>query len=186
MAEVTTTVPAAEPLPLYERCDCLRCGHSWRARNPQTRPSSCPRCGSGRWDVPPQRKSARRPDDPPNPNWQYRLKPIKVKCPTCHRPMRRLTVAERKEQEERARQAEAVAIDQPARPSAVNAQLPITDRAREAYEAVVGRRMTPPPGLRRPTPPPLQPAQAETPEVQVSRNTTQSVSSLSEELKEKS
>lgn len=190
MEEETTTPPAqAEPTsppPPYERCDCLRCGHRWKARNPHSRPTSCPRCGSSLWDKPPVRKTARRPDDPPNPHWRYRLKPIKRKCPTCHRPMSRLTVAERKalEEKERKRQEEHEAsaieavVERPARPSAINISLA---HAQSLRDQPVPRRMTPPPSLNSPAPPPMRPHQPETPEVEASRRGT-----LSEELKEKS
>lgn len=134
----------------YQKCSCLRCGLGWKARNPQKRPSSCPRCGSSLWDQPPQRKGARHPDDPPNPNWKYRLKPIKRRCPTCKRPWTRLTVAERLEQEEKnhAATAEARAYEHPARPSAVTASpMQLPGREGSLPRDVYPRRMTPPPGL---------------------------------------
>lgn len=173
---VTGLEVPSDPEPPYKDCSCLRCGLDWHARNPQKRPSSCPRCGSALWDKPPVNKNARRPSDPPNPNWNFRLKPIKKKCPTCGRPMRRLTVAERQEMEEKKRMVEQgtrAAIEEPARPRAVTTRPADLWKHRPAGT----RSMTPPPILRGPTPPPLRPSQAETPETQASRRT------LSDELK---
>lgn len=34
-----------------DKVNCLRCGHSWRPRNPG-RPTLCPECGNAKWDHP--------------------------------------------------------------------------------------------------------------------------------------
>jgi hypothetical protein len=47
--------------------ECLRCGHKWTSYLAE--PRVCPRCHSGYWDKPPKKANARRPGDPPNPNW---------------------------------------------------------------------------------------------------------------------
>ena len=31
---------------------CLRCGHEWRAKQPEQRPNICPTCKSQKWDTP--------------------------------------------------------------------------------------------------------------------------------------
>ena len=48
---------------------CTRCGHTWKGLTVGRPPTACPRCGSAGWNRLPMHSNARRPEDPPNPNW---------------------------------------------------------------------------------------------------------------------
>ena len=49
--------------------DCLRCGHHWQGLWIDRFPRYCSRCHSAGWNTPPRLANSRRPDSPPNPNW---------------------------------------------------------------------------------------------------------------------
>jgi len=49
MLSLTNAIP-------MDKVNCLRCGHSWRPRNPG-RPTLCPECGNAKWDQPKPDKS---------------------------------------------------------------------------------------------------------------------------------
>jgi hypothetical protein len=53
---------------------CTRCEHTWRGFISFSPPRNCPNCGSVGWRVQPVRSTARRPSDPPNPNWKRNRK----------------------------------------------------------------------------------------------------------------
>jgi hypothetical protein len=91
----SATAIATAPPP-FAHCHCLRCGHDWTPRRPTRRPNSCARCNSHGWDRPPLRPFARRPEDPPNPNWVLRSRTSKIPCPTCGKLWRRQTAKEKK------------------------------------------------------------------------------------------
>lgn len=53
---------------------CLHCGHDWQGHAFGRLPRFCSRCHTAGWDREPITIRARRPSDPPNPNWQYKGK----------------------------------------------------------------------------------------------------------------
>lgn len=59
------------PRPLWG--PCTRCGYSWRGYHSQYPPLHCARCCSRYWQqMPTHGDRARRPEDPPHPNWKPR------------------------------------------------------------------------------------------------------------------
>lgn len=57
------------PLADRPRWECKRCGYSWMGFSADRAPKGCPRCHSPSWNEPPMSSRARRPEDPPHPNW---------------------------------------------------------------------------------------------------------------------
>lgn len=178
--------PNAEPTPPYERCKCLRCGYKWGARDPWLRPPSCARCGSHAWDQAPQRSTARKPTDPPNPNWKLREKPPKKKCPVCGKKWRGETVAEQRAKMDLDQKTESAMIPPREMPAIKNLDIPPVKFTAPpgSYSFKTGLGLTPPPGMRDslpslPPPPSLRSKTLDSPEVIASRGATR----LSDELK---